>query len=141
MNSSLIYELAYGLLRLALGSNILLHGLVRWQAGRRQFSQGLVNDFARTLLPSTWVSTFGLALPIVEILIGSLLVAGLFTAPALLVGALLMNLLLVGKCLQADWPTASLQMIYVGFYAVLLWLLPANRYALDTLFSLAIFNQ
>lgn len=132
-------SIAYGLLRLALGLNILLHGLVRWRSGRQAFSEALVRDFSNTPLPARWVARFGLGLPVLETAIGVLLTLGLFTQWTLLVGASLMLLLLVGKCLQADWQTASLQLIYVAFYALLIGLLTANQYALDSLFLHSIF--
>ena len=127
--------LAYGLLRLALGLNILLHGIVRWRAGRWAFGQSLMTDFANTPLPSKLVLAFGQTLPIAETLIGGLLVVGLFTLPALVAGTGLLIVLLFGTCLRADWPTATFQMVYVALYTALIGLIGANRFAIDSIFT------
>ncbi|WP_338874367.1 DoxX family protein [Spirosoma sp. SC4-14] len=124
-------ELAYGLFRIGLGTNILLHGIVRWRKGLRTFSRTLTSDFSSAPLPPILVSLFGWILPIMETLIGSLLIPGIFTLPTLLAGTLLLNMLIIGKCLQSDWPTASLQLIYLVCYVALIWLTNANRYSLD----------
>lgn len=125
------HELAYGLLRITLGINIMLHGIVRWRGGLRAFSRVLTSDFSNMPLPPILVARFGWVLPILETLIGSLLIPGVFTLPILLAGTLLLNILVIGKCLQSDWQTASLQLIYLACYVALIWLAGANHYSLD----------
>jgi len=43
--------LSYALLRVALGLNICLHGVVRWAAGLRNFAESLLPMFQKTLCP------------------------------------------------------------------------------------------
>jgi thiosulfate dehydrogenase [quinone] large subunit len=56
-------ELAYLLLRLTLGVNILMHGLSRILAGLTPFAAGMMKQFASTPLPPSLVHAFAYALP------------------------------------------------------------------------------
>ena len=71
-------RLAYLLLRLTLGLNILLHGAVRVPA-LGAFVEGMVRQFTDTPLPAVAVRLFGLVLPFLEAAIGLLLTIGLWT--------------------------------------------------------------
>jgi uncharacterized membrane protein YphA (DoxX/SURF4 family) len=71
-------RLAYLLLRLTLGLNILLHGAVRLPA-LGAFAAGMVQQFADSPLPAMAVRLFGLLLPFLETAIGLLLTIGLWT--------------------------------------------------------------
>ncbi|AOP32475.1 hypothetical protein A0128_00405 [Leptospira tipperaryensis] len=118
-------------LRLALGFNILIHGLVRITSVGA-FREFLIKDFENTPLPTWSVAAFGTVLPFLETVIGALLVLGLFSKWALLSGGLLMIALISGKCLQSDWHTVGVQMIYVFFYFFLLKDLGFDQFNLDT---------
>ena len=48
LNSTTDRQLAYGLLRLILGTNILIHGVSRMYMGVKDFAQALVPLFAKT---------------------------------------------------------------------------------------------
>jgi thiosulfate dehydrogenase (quinone) large subunit len=123
-------SLAHGLARLALGVNIALHGYTRLP-GLEGFSGGLQKQFAGTFLPGSLVYVTGYGIAIGEAVIGTLILLGLFLRPALAAGMLLMTLLLFGVCLIQKWDIAGLQMIYVGYYAILLATLQYDRYSLD----------
>lgn len=128
--------IAYSIIRVALGWNILLHGLVRIQAGRTQFKNTVQQEFSGTFLNSRIVGGFATLLPILESIVGMLLLLGLFTEPAILLGSFLMLLLITGKSLVSDWPTVTFQMIYVACYALLEMLLVYNRFSVDQHFHL-----
>jgi uncharacterized membrane protein YphA (DoxX/SURF4 family) len=87
---------AYALLRLTLGLNIFLHGVVRCVAGLGSFAQSLVPMFQKTPLPSWSVYGFGLVLPILEAVVGAAVAAGYRTRTALVAGAALMLVLVFG---------------------------------------------
>jgi thiosulfate dehydrogenase [quinone] large subunit len=129
------FIIAFFILRVALGLNICLHGIVRWRAGREKFSNGLIKDFEKIPFPAIVVKQFGLLLPIVETVIGVLLVTGLFTEITILTGSGLMLLLLTGKSFLADWQTVSLQMIYIAWYSLLEWHIQFNKLSLDHFFK------
>ena len=106
-------QLAYGILRLTLGINILVHGLLRLSQ-LASFADGLVQAFAKTL-------------------VGLLLTLGLWTRFALVGGGLLIIALLFGTALRSDWDTLGIQMIYAAIYYVLLANRTHDRFLIDHL--------
>jgi thiosulfate dehydrogenase [quinone] large subunit len=124
-------RLAYLLLRLTLGLNMLLHGAVRLPALGAS-AEGTVQQFAGTPLPAVAVRLFGLSLPFLETAIGLLLTVGLWTRSALVAGALLIVALVFGTALRSDWETLSIQMIYGITYYLLLTGTTSDYLALDT---------
>ena len=127
--------LAYALLRIVLGTNIMMHGVSRLIAGPSAFSTKLVEQFAHSPLPPILVQLFGQCLPWVECLFGALLLIGLRTRAALVGGALLILVLTFGSSLVQDWQAASIQLIYAAVYAALLFLLPYNAWSIDALLA------
>ena len=110
---------AYAILRLALGVNMLLHGLVRLPH-MAAFVNGMATQFQATVLPGFAVKSFGWVLPFAEGLIGLLLVLGWRTRQALVAGGLVMAALIAGTSLRSDWPTVGIQMVYSAIYYLLL---------------------
>ena len=79
--------LSYALLRIALGLNICLHGVVRWAAGLRNFAESLLPMFQKTPLPTWSIFSFGYVLPIVEATVGGCVLFGFQTRRALISGS------------------------------------------------------
>jgi thiosulfate dehydrogenase (quinone) large subunit len=129
---SLDRKLAYLVLRFTLGLSILMHGLTR-MPHLRAFADGLVKQFAETILPVALVHLFALSLVFVETLIGLLLVLGLWTRWSLLFGAALMAVLVFGTALRSDWNILAIQLLYALLYAALLATRDYNSYSLDAL--------
>jgi thiosulfate dehydrogenase (quinone) large subunit len=125
-------RLAYLLLRLTLGINILLHGAVRLPA-LGAFAAGMVQQFADTPLPAVAVRLFGLSLPFLEAAIGLLVTVGLWTRGALVAGGVLIVALVVGTALRSDWETLSSQMLYAIIYYLLLAGRTYDYFSLGTL--------
>jgi thiosulfate dehydrogenase (quinone) large subunit len=126
--------LPYALLRVALGLNICLHGVVRWAAGLRNFAESLLPMFQKTFLPAWSVYTFGYVLPIVEALVGACVLFGFQTKRALISGSVLMLVLMFGSTLRQDWPTVGIQLMYSLVYSILLAGTPVNYYSIDSRF-------
>jgi thiosulfate dehydrogenase (quinone) large subunit len=124
--------LAHGVARLALGLNIAMHGYGRLP-NLTGFAAAMVKQFGRTFLPAPLVYITGLSIAIGEAVIGTLLLLGLFLRPALVSGALLMLVLIFGSTLIQQWDIASIQMIYVAFYAVLISQIRCDRFSVDRL--------
>jgi thiosulfate dehydrogenase [quinone] large subunit len=122
--------LAHGLARLALGVDIVLHGLTRLPK-LAAFAGGMEKEFAKTLLPGSLVYLTGYGIAIGEAIIGALLLLGIFLRPTLVAGMLLMLLLLSGVGLLQNWNIAALQLSYVAFYAALLATASWDRYSVD----------
>lgn len=127
-------ELAYTILRAALGLNIFMHGFIRLYHGTKIFRGALEKEFDESFLSLKLVSLFGSILPVLEAVIGLLLLVGLFTHFVIISGSLLMLFLIFGKSVKSDWQTVSLQMISIAFYAVLAGSGNFNTISLDNLF-------
>lgn len=124
--------IAYTILRLSFGANILLHGLSRVLNGRAAFLGYLTHYFEHAhLVPVGMLPTFAAVLPWVETTLGLLLVLGLFSRMALIVGGLVLLVLVIGTNLAQDWLVAGLQIPYCFVYYYLLVHLEQNRMSLD----------
>jgi thiosulfate dehydrogenase (quinone) large subunit len=124
--------IAYTILRLSFGANILLHGLSRVLNGRAAFLAYLTHYFEHAhLIPMGMLPTFAAVLPWVETTLGLLLVLGLFSRFTMIVGALVLTVLVIGTNLAQDWLVAGLQLPYCFIYYYLLIHLEQNRMSLD----------
>jgi thiosulfate dehydrogenase [quinone] large subunit len=129
---SLDRKRAYLMLRFTLGLAILMHGIVRLPHPRA-FADGMVQQFAETVLPAAVVRPFALGLVFAEAIIGLLLLLGLWTRWSLLLGAALISALVFGTAMRADWDTLAIQMLYALIYAALLAGREYNSYSVDAL--------
>jgi thiosulfate dehydrogenase [quinone] large subunit len=125
-------KLAYLVLRCTLGLSIFMHGLVRLPH-LRAFADGLVKLFGDTPLPALLVRPFALVLVFVEAIVGLLVLLGLWTRVALIVGSAAMAALIFGTALRSDWNTLAIQLLYAAIYAALLAARGYNAYSLDAL--------
>jgi thiosulfate dehydrogenase [quinone] large subunit len=129
-NSNVV--IAYTILRLSFGANILLHGLSRILNGRPAFLAYLTHYFEHAhLIAPGMLPLFGAVLPWVETTLGLLLMLGLFSRFALIVGALVLTVLVIGTNLAQDWLVSGLQLPYCFIYYYLLIHLEQNKMSLD----------
>jgi thiosulfate dehydrogenase (quinone) large subunit len=128
--------LAYLLLRIAIGTNICIHGVSRLLAGPASFAHSLVALFQTTPLPGWSVLVFGLTLPWLEAVLGLMMLVGLRTRLALIGGSLVLIVLTFGSTLRQDWAIAGVQLIYSAVYAALLAFRSRNVYSLDAVFGI-----
>ena len=114
---------AYLLLRLVTGLDFFLHGFSRIFSDTHLsgFAQGMAKSMAATPLPPALTLASGYIIPCVELLIGTLLLLGLFTRAALTLALLLMLVLLFGIGLKQDWNVAASQLLYALVLAILLF--------------------
>jgi len=127
------YVLAFFTLRLALGVNELLHGVTRifMGAGLGAFVNMTQTQFENTALPVWQVRAFATVVPIAELLIGVLLILGLWTRWALLFAALLMVGIIFGTAMRGEWQIVFLQMFYSLLYSVMLMWRRYDDWSLD----------
>ncbi len=113
-------QLAQLVIRIGLGINMLMHGLVRLPK-LTTFVTKTEAGFASTILPTLLTRAFLYALPFVELTIGILiLLGGQLTKWGYFAGGLVISALLFGTTLKEDWSGAGLQMTYViAFYLAL----------------------
>jgi len=129
--------IAYAILRLSLGANIMLHGLSRLFNGRAAFLAYLNHYFEHAhLIAPGMLPAFATVLPWAETTVGLLLILGLFSRFTLIAGALLMAMLVVGTNLAQDWLVSGLQLIYCFLYYYLLTHLDENRISLDSMLGI-----
>jgi hypothetical protein len=88
MSKSTDANVAYCMLRATLGLNICIHGVSRILQGPAVFANSLVGLFQRTPLPAWSVHLFGLALPWIEMILGTLVMVGMRLRFALPAGSL-----------------------------------------------------
>ncbi|MPR36236.1 DoxX family membrane protein [Salmonirosea aquatica] len=123
-------QIAYLLIRLTMGLNFFMHGVVRIFGHLDKFREKTVTDFQETWLPQPLVDVFATILPFFEGTIGLLLLLGLFTRQAIMAGAVVMMVLIFGTSLRQDWALVGSQIVYSLFFYFLM------RYAADNAWSL-----
>lgn len=123
--------MAYALLRAALGVNFAGHGLIRIYNGVGVFAQGTAEHLLKSPLPHGVVLGFGYVIPWVEAVLGVLLILGLGTRVALVVGAVFMMALTVGVTSNQQWDVAGEQLLYSLIFFALLFLREWNGLSLD----------
>ncbi|NJO46999.1 MAG: DoxX family protein [Oscillatoriales cyanobacterium RM2_1_1] len=121
--------LAYALLRIVFGINFFVHGLVRI-GNIPGFVQGQIDLYQEIAIPSFLLAGPAFLIPIVELIVGFLLILGLKTRIALIAGFLLMMPLMFGVCLLQKWDVAGSQLTYCLIYFILL---AAHQYDLISL--------
>lgn len=113
-------QLAQLVMRIGLGINMLMHGLVRIPK-----LGGFVNKtaagFANTILPDVLTRAFLYGLPFVELASGVLILLGSpLSKWGYFIGGLTVGALLFGTTLKEDWATAGSQVVYlIAFYLAL----------------------
>ena len=126
--------IAYAILRLTFGVNLGFRGFVRITVnGLDAFSAGLAGQFESTWVPVSAVSAFGHVVPFVEVAIGLMLIFGLFTRPALVIGGLMMTSLTFGTMFLQNFDLAWLQLTYALAFFILLAARSWNAISLDSM--------
>jgi thiosulfate dehydrogenase [quinone] large subunit len=124
--------IAYTILRVSFGANIMLHGVSRILMGHAAFLAYLTHYFEKaSYVPVSMLSVFATVQPWVETVLGLLLVIGLATRFSLVAGALVIMCLVIGTNLAQDWLVSGLQLIYASLYYYLLVHLDQNRFSVD----------
>lgn len=123
-------RIAYLLARLPIGMSMFVHGFERMPK-LQAFAGGMEKQFEKTMLAPSLVHLFGVVLPFCELLTGVLLLLGLFTRFAAILGVLIMLALIFGSGLLEQWQNVFLQMVYGAYFAVLYLFAEHNGYAVD----------
>lgn len=127
-------RVAYGCLRFIFGVDICFHGVSRLLSDHSVFLAYLTQSMAHApLIPKAVLPAFAAVLPWIEAAVGLLILLGLFTRVALIVGFAVMAMLMVGITLAQDWNVAGLQLVYCLIYFVLLTYRDRNYLSFDTL--------
>lgn len=111
--------LTFLFLRLGIAISMFGHGAVRLPK-LKQFSAGMVEQFEKSFFPVWLVQPYSYLVPFAELVVGLLLLMGLFTRQALVAGAILMLTLMVGTCFVENWNALPSQMIHLAYFSILL---------------------
>ena len=128
--------LAYLMVRLTMGFHMFAHGGVRLPI-LSDFASQTVTEFAPVRLiglpffPAWFVYPFAFSVPIVEFLVGILLILGFRTKLASIAGGVTLLLLMFGTVARMNFGTAHLMWFYVLIFALLVGANFADRYSLD----------
>ncbi|WP_165749140.1 DoxX family protein [Cellulophaga sp. Z1A5H] len=124
------YSLAYFLTRIAVGVSMFGHGLVRLPK-LEGFKNHIVQSFEKSMIPEVLVTPFAYTLPILEFVVGVLLIIGLFTKQALVLGCASMITLVFGSTMIENWGIIDSQLIHALIFTGLLVTLKYNYLAVD----------
>ena len=113
------------------GQDVTAQSRSRWKDGPAAFAQGIVKQMEATILPASLVYAFAATLVWVESAEGILLILGLQTRLALIVGGLMMTLLMFGTMQIENFQNAWLQLTYALVFFVVLALRSWNFISLD----------
>jgi thiosulfate dehydrogenase [quinone] large subunit len=119
------YKQSFLLTRLAVGTSLFGHGLVRLPK-LDKFSHGMAAEFQHSIIPQALVLGFGYFLPFAEFGIGLLTFLGLFTRPAAIAGSLLMTVLVFGTTAIEKFENIPSMLLHVLFFIGIL--IFADRY-------------
>jgi thiosulfate dehydrogenase (quinone) large subunit len=123
------------LIRFAIAASMFGHGLARMPK-LKAFSNWMVMDFEKSIIPKTWVRLFSYALPFIELSVGVLLFIGLFTQAAAAAGGFITVVFILGSTLTEKWDALPSQLTHTAFFAALLYFIHYNALALDSLIIL-----
>ena len=127
---------AYLMVRLTMGFHMFAHGGVRLPI-LSEFASQTATEFASVRLiglpffPAWLVYPFATSVPIVEFLVGILLILGFKTKLASIAGGVTLLLLMFGTVARMNFGTAHLMWFYVLIFALLVGANVADRYSLD----------
>ncbi len=124
----------YLMARLPIAVSMFGHGLDRMLKSQ-EFSNHMVSQFSKSILPATMVTPFSLVLPYIELLTGILLILGLFTRFACVLGVIIILPLIFGSCMLEQWENVFIQIIYGAYFALLYYFAVYNRYSIDRLLT------
>ena len=123
-------------LRLGIGLLLFFAGLNKFlrDGGASGVAEGMLERFADTFLPNVLLVPYVYALPYVEIVVGALLIVGLFSRPSIIFACALLLSLAFGLFVSQSNDTVPKVLNYLLIAAAALWFISRdNRYSLDAL--------
>ena len=130
------HEYVWGafLLRVSLGMLLLVAGLDKFIGGLAEARAGIEGMFAKSWLPPALYVPFIVSIPYAEVILGGLIILGLFRHFFLWLGSLYMLALAFGVMVIGNWDITFRNVVYVGLFAAAFFATPWDRIKLDLLF-------
>lgn len=121
------------LLRMLLGILFFFAGLGKIKMGAAVFRDHIQSAFEKTFLPGPLLDVFAYSLPIVELVIGVLLLVGLITRPALVLTAVTLIVLFFGLVISQQHDKAPNVALYFLITLFALRNAQCNKLSIDHL--------
>lgn len=126
------------MLRLFLGLRLVHASWSKWLdddfnaswANLMRFCRNMIANFDKTLLPDLLTVPFMYALPWVEILLGSMLLLGLFTRQVLVAIGFLLAFLAIGVAVLHQWSDIADNAVHLALAVAALLLVSHNKWTL-----------
>src|SRR5688572_12934324 len=128
--------LAYALLRPTFRVTICFRGIARiFVLGLDNFANGMITQFSSAWIGPSPINPFAHTLPLIETATGLMIIFGLGTRYALIIGGLMMTSLTFGTIFLGDFQLAWLQLTYAIAFFLLLAARSWNVISLDGMLS------
>lgn len=114
------FKTAFFFLRLPIAISLLGHGLVRIPK-LHTFSEWMVTTMEKSMIPKLVIVPFGYVLPIVEAILGILLLINFKTKYTLYSALVLMSILIFGSCSIENWSAIEAQLLHSFYLFGLFW--------------------
>ena len=114
--------MAIALGRWVMGILFLFFGIGKFTMGVGNFARGMAQPFEKTWLPPILLNAFGYVLPFCEVILGALLILGLFRNATLFATGLLLIALTFGQVLLGQAQVVFFNTTYTFLVAGLLFL-------------------
>lgn len=114
------FKTAFFFLRLPIAVSLLGHGLVRIPK-LHTFSDWMVTTMEKSMIPKLIIVPFGYVLPIVEAILGILLLINFKTKYTLYSALVLMSILIFGSCSIENWSAIEAQLLHSFYLFGLFW--------------------
>jgi thiosulfate dehydrogenase (quinone) large subunit len=124
---------AYSLLRFVLGMIFCEHSFVRIVTGLSRFANATTQHLSSGILPHGIIYSYACAIPVLEAILGILLVLGVFLRPTLIAGSLFMVSLTIGSASIQDWNIVGQQLVYSIVFFLLLFFMEYDCFSVDSL--------
>lgn len=121
--------------RLGFGVNFFLHGLLKLNSDQEAFKNFILTKFSGTIIPSAILEPFAICLPYIELILGALLIVGLFYFWAIFLSMFTMICLMSGMIIMKDWQTVGIQLVYLIYLFLLGANISGDAFNIDQLFK------
>lgn len=115
------FKTAFFFLRLPVAVSLLGHGLVRLPK-LQAFSEWMVTSMGKSAIPTVLIVPFSYLLPVLEAIIGILLLVNFKTKYTLYGALTIMSILILGSCSIEDWSAIEAQLLHSFYLFGLFWL-------------------
>ncbi len=114
------FKTSFFFLRLPIAISLLGHGLVRIPK-LHTFSEWMVTTMEKSMIPKLVIVPFGYVLPIVEAILGILLLINFKIKYTLYSALVLMSILIFGSCSIENWSAIEAQLLHSFYLFGLFW--------------------